>query len=235
MNDVPWISTNWDGWKLSPETEPQAIWYTSIDQYALTSDEVLEALSRVLSMVTVNQVVVSAGDLIARSNLWIRRDARPGAARPNIDGPPPALYPRPGLQDTYDGSGNPIERLITDIWQELLGIEPIGIHDNFFELGGHSLLGTRVLSRVRALFQVELTLRHLFAAPTVAGLALAVTQHQDEPPHDTLDSMTRIDPGNAEQLLANLDQLSDEDVEVLLRSRLTDDGGKHESHPSPPC
>ena len=66
---------------------------------------------------------------------------------------------------------NEVERIITDIWQNVLGVERIGIHDNFFELGGHSLLATQVISRVRDAFGQEVALRSLFEQPTVAGLA----------------------------------------------------------------
>jgi acyl carrier protein len=57
-----------------------------------------------------------------------------------------------------------------------LGIEQVGIHDNFFELGGHSLLAARINIRLRNLFQVDLSLRRIFEAPTVAGLARAVEE-----------------------------------------------------------
>ena len=72
----------------------------------------------------------------------------------------------------------PLEELIAGIWMEVLGLEKVSTQENFFELGGHSLLATRVISRVRALGQVELPLRTLFESPTVAGLARRVEEAQ---------------------------------------------------------
>ncbi len=67
-----------------------------------------------------------------------------------------------------------IEELLVDIWREVLRRERVGIHDNFFDLGGHSLLAARVASRVREAFGVEVPLRRMFAAPTLAALAAEV-------------------------------------------------------------
>jgi natural product biosynthesis luciferase-like monooxygenase protein/amino acid adenylation domain-containing protein/FkbM family methyltransferase len=64
-----------------------------------------------------------------------------------------------------------VEEVLAAIWSEILGLEKVGIKDNFFALGGHSLLATQVISRLREAFQVELPLRSLFAAPTVADLS----------------------------------------------------------------
>ncbi|NEQ78399.1 MAG: amino acid adenylation domain-containing protein [Okeania sp. SIO2C9] len=63
------------------------------------------------------------------------------------------------------------QKILAEIWQEVLGIEQIGIHDNFFDLGGHSLMATKVVSRVRQGFGNELTLQGLFESPTIAGIA----------------------------------------------------------------
>jgi acyl-coenzyme A synthetase/AMP-(fatty) acid ligase/acyl carrier protein len=65
----------------------------------------------------------------------------------------------------------PTEKLLAQIWEELLRAEKVGIDDNFFDLGGHSLAATRLLSRVRDRFQVEVTMRGFFDRPTLGGLA----------------------------------------------------------------
>jgi amino acid adenylation domain-containing protein len=70
----------------------------------------------------------------------------------------------------------PTEELLAGIWQQLLGVEGLGVYDNFFDLGGHSLLAPQVISRVEETFQIELPLRVLFEAPTVAQMANAVEQ-----------------------------------------------------------
>jgi acyl carrier protein len=86
----------------------------------------------------------------------------PSAARPTLQLPPAA-------------SRNPTEKTTADIWEAVLGVDQVGIHDNFADLGGNSLLAVQIVSRVYDEFHIELPLRLMWEAPTVAALA----QHID--------------------------------------------------------
>jgi amino acid adenylation domain-containing protein/thioester reductase-like protein len=68
----------------------------------------------------------------------------------------------------------PVEKVLADIWANVLHLEQVGVLDNFFELGGHSLSTIRVMSQVNKTFQIKLPLRHLFTAPTIAELAQTI-------------------------------------------------------------
>ena len=73
---------------------------------------------------------------------------------------------------------NPLEVQLTEIWQELLGIESIGIKDNFFELGGHSLLAVRLFDRIEKTFNKNIPSATIFQAPTIEQLASILGQEE---------------------------------------------------------
>lgn len=68
------------------------------------------------------------------------------------------------------------ERTIAEIWCQLLGVAEVGVHDDFFGLGGHSLLGVRLVWEIHRAFGVDISIRDVFAQPTVAGLAAVVEE-----------------------------------------------------------
>jgi amino acid adenylation domain-containing protein len=111
----------------------------------------------------------------------------------------------------FEPPATPLEEGVAAIWRDLLALERVGRHDNFFELGGHSLLAARVVAELHGRFGIEVPLPALFARPTVAGVAQAVGETR----------LQRADASEIEGLLADLDGLSDEEVEALLGA----DGG----------
>ncbi|MEH1889739.1 MAG: amino acid adenylation domain-containing protein [Nostoc sp.] len=92
--------------------------------------------------------------------------------------------PKPELDSTllekFVAPRTPIEKMLAQIWAQVLKVEQVGIYDNFFELGGHSLLATQLLSRIRTSLKVELPLRSLFTAATLAELAQEMGQLQQQ-------------------------------------------------------
>lgn len=105
-------------------------------------------------------------------------------------------YARPDLHNTYVAPTTATEQEIVKVWEELLGITPIGIKDNFFELGGHSLLATQVVSRIRDTLQIEVALDNLFAAPTIAELAkqIEIQQKSKQQQHSITPRVVQDEP-----------------------------------------
>lgn len=68
-------------------------------------------------------------------------------------------------------SQTPMEKALAELWAEIFGLEKVHSHDNFFDLGGHSLLAMRLISRIYASLNIDITIRTLFEAPSVAELA----------------------------------------------------------------
>ncbi|MBW4600905.1 MAG: amino acid adenylation domain-containing protein [Calothrix sp. FI2-JRJ7] len=91
------------------------------------------------------------------------------------------------VEENYVAPQTDVEQVLVQIWANILtmGKQPIGIHDNFFELGGHSLLATQLTSRIRDIFHIDLPLRSLFEAPTIASLAKCIKMLTDTSSNNT--------------------------------------------------
>jgi acyl carrier protein len=149
---------------------------------------------------------VSAGDFESRLNVFIKRDFLDETKQPQKSA---SSYSRPNLRSTYTPPRNEDEEKIVGIWQSLLGVDKIGIHDNFFELGGHSLLGTQLMTRLRDSFEVDMSLRALFDAPTIAELIEVISRTRAE--RETTEAL---------EILKVIEQLGEEEIELELSKRM---------------
>jgi FkbH-like protein len=99
-----------------------------------------------------------------------------------------------------------LEQGLAKLWAGLLNLPAVGIRDNFFELGGHSLLAVQLLSRVRQMYGIDLSLEVVYSGEfTVAELAKAIELKEIEQAG-----------GDYQELLEELEGLSDDEVRALL-------------------
>lgn len=107
---------------------------------------------------------------------FIRLEALPLTSRGRVDltALPLPGKGRPELAEQYLAPRTWTERELSEIWSEALNILPIGVLDNFFELGGHSLIAAQIISKTNRIFKIDLPLRSLFDAPTIATFAAII-------------------------------------------------------------
>lgn len=103
-------------------------------------------------------------------------------------------HPRPNLATPYQPPQTEVEKRLVALWEELLGIEGVGIADDFFELGGHSLIAVQLGSRLRETFDVEIEPQAVFQAANIVDLAAVIEQ----------------------ALIQQIEGMTDEEAEALL-------------------
>jgi acyl carrier protein len=186
----PWVSINWESW-VNRAKNVSLAGGGATASFSLTPAEGIIAFERALALKGEPQIVMSSGDLQARIDEWARAVPGENSSRDSEELVSPA-HSRPNLRNAYVAPASDVEEGIAGIWRELLGIDRIGAHDSFFELNGNSLLATRIISRVRAAFRVNVPLRAIFESPTIAALAKAVIEERGE------SQLTMVDGGAAD-------------------------------------
>ena len=180
---LAWTSINFGRWNFAEEVERRTSFIAAGERSVMTAEEGVEAFRRILRAVPATQIIVSTRDLAARISRWKNPESSRDAdqtmlVESALFGVASTGYSRPDMPNAYVAPSTEAEQKIASIWQDLLGIGLVGIHDHFLDLGGHSLIATRVISRMREAFKVELSIRTLFEAQTVAELAAIVTDKQ---------------------------------------------------------
>lgn len=113
---------------------------------------------------------------------------------------------RPVRANTFQAPRTPIEEQIVEMWQQILGFAPIGLHDHFFDLGGDSLHAVRLIAKLRTTFQIDLPARTIFDKPTIEELATVVAQQV----------AAGVDQETLAQMLTELETMSQHDVLTML-------------------
>ena len=146
----------------APSVSSRLVAYIVADGPARDGNDYRDALRAQLPEYLIPEAFVALESLPVAPNGKVDKSALPNPTLASMQ------------QDTFVAPESDAEVALAEIWSEVLGIEEIGAHDNFFELGGHSLLVNQITARIRDIFGVELSLRVVFDAATIAELALVV-------------------------------------------------------------
>jgi amino acid adenylation domain-containing protein len=161
---------------------------------AVSNSELRNHVKRTLPDYMVPAVCVFLPELPLTPNGKIDRRALPV---PEAGGASAATYAAPRDED---------EAQVAQIWAQVLGVERVGLDDNFFNLGGHSLLATQLIARVERTFAMDVPLRLLFEAPTLAAFCERLQVRR----------MELVDEGALAGLLDQIEDLSEADIQALL-------------------
>jgi amino acid adenylation domain-containing protein len=112
---------------------------------------------------------------------FVKLDALPLTSNGKVDYRALPEQAQPDLESTYVAPQSDLERMITNIWQELLHVNKVGIHHNFFDIGGHSLLMVQVHSKLQKALNRDISLLDMFQFPTISKLAKHLSQEENKP------------------------------------------------------
>jgi acyl carrier protein len=208
---IDWDAPRWEDFPeqllpVIPELELR--WRQVRERHGLSLQDGVEAFGRILSgpLAPPIQVVVSKRSFAPAPE---QQNALSGAQlSEKLKIYSATELPDPQVESTseYTAPSNQVERTIAEAWQEVLGIERIGVHDKFFDLGGNSLRGIQLMSRLRRLFLLELPMNILFESPTVAEQAIVVSKTRRK--ERELEEL--------EKMLKEIEGLSAEDLDHKL-------------------
>ncbi|WP_342026018.1 SDR family NAD(P)-dependent oxidoreductase [Cytobacillus pseudoceanisediminis] len=186
-----WQKDSWQATSFESQSEIQSQVKELRSKYGISDEEGVKAMDIILRNL-VPQVVVSTKDFSKTiykhafyTELALEKD--------NIN---KRKYSRQLNEDSYVAPRNEVEETVVEIWQEVLGIEKIGVKDNFIDLGGHSLLAAQLISRLRDSFEIDLPVQSLFDSPTVEGMSELVF----------------------EMILRQVENMTEEEAQLLLQS-----------------
>lgn len=198
LTSTPWVSVDWDVWLSDGEMSGMTL-NASLAQFALSPAEGVEVARRILTRLPGSQIVISTGDLSARMKQLPHTLAPKAATSEALH----SIHPRPQLSVPYVAPQTELEHTIAGLWQEVFGLEQIGIDDNFFELGGNSLIAIHSISRLKKVLHVEVLTSSLYQRPTVRFLAELLAQDEEQAAQQMAEKLTKrkADLGRRNQIV----------------------------------
>jgi amino acid adenylation domain-containing protein len=133
------------------------------------------------------------------------------------DALPVPVIGRKNADREYVEPASDVEKVLANLWRELLGVNQVGIDDNFFALGGHSLLATQLMARIQRIFRIEPSLASFFSEPTITGLIRTLTQQEPKPGQVK----------TAAQLYLKIRGMSHEEMQETLKQKQKQSQGKN--------
>jgi phthiocerol/phenolphthiocerol synthesis type-I polyketide synthase E len=156
------ISVNYDGLNFE-ENQKEGL---------LTSSNIIEVFERILSIENIPQIIISTSSLDKRLSKWVGQlETNPAENFENSIEIASEEFDRSGLTNKYTKPDTPVEKKLSELFEEFFGYKDIGIEDDFFELGGNSLMAITLSNRIYKLFNVELAIEDFFVKPNIKELA----------------------------------------------------------------
>jgi hypothetical protein len=176
---IDWGEWQWNAWEsglAGYTSEVQSFLKENRQKFGIGFEDGAEALARVLST-NLPHLVVSTQDFRTIAEQSKNFTAATILQQGHDAAQNRTVHARPDLTSTYAPPKNEVEQKIATIWEDLLGITPVGINDNFFELGGNSLSGMDLIARLRRTFNLDTLPSHvLYEAPSVSAMAQYIEQ-----------------------------------------------------------
>jgi acyl carrier protein len=191
----PCLSVNWDTWRnLGMAESTFAPSGNNGDRDSVLARGILppDGLSMLATLLstTLPQAVVCGSDLVPRLKQTLEPRAHSPYRIPSdlFVAPAAESHSRPELFTPYVAPETPVQSAIAEVWQEVLGVDCVGLDDSLFELGGDSVIAIRISQRLEEVLGVPVPPVQIFSASTVRGLAAAVAGQQQEQPRAELQA-----------------------------------------------
>jgi len=185
---IAWRNVCWDGLRVEEPKAPGAIDSARRSHFGMTTEEGGETFKRILALETATELIVSTENLQARIEQGIDSESLRESGKTHATAA--TLHPRPKLHSTYVAPASELEHAIANVWQQALGIEPVGVEDSFFELGGDSLIAVRVIADLKRELKQEIPVVSLYEGLTIKSL-VSLLQSDTQQQLDTVQAEDR--------------------------------------------